>query len=89
MTGQVVAKPKALDPAKFRDPAVTAKGERRAVVGLGALRTLWINTGTLCNITCRNCYIDSSPKNDALVYITAAEVEAYLDEAAAIGAPLE
>jgi uncharacterized Fe-S cluster-containing radical SAM superfamily protein len=59
------------------------------VVGLAALRTLWINTGTLCNITCRNCYIDSSPKNDALSYITAAEVGAYLDEAAAIGAPLD
>jgi uncharacterized Fe-S cluster-containing radical SAM superfamily protein len=80
---------KRLDPAKFRDPDVTAKGDRRAVVKLGALHTLWINTGTLCNIACRNCYIESSPKNDALSYITAAEVRAYLDEAAAIGAPLE
>jgi uncharacterized Fe-S cluster-containing radical SAM superfamily protein len=80
---------KRLDPAKFRDPEVTAKGEPRAVVRLGALSTLWINTGTLCNIACRNCYIESSPKNDALSYITAAEVRAYLDEAAAIGAPLE
>jgi uncharacterized Fe-S cluster-containing radical SAM superfamily protein len=78
-----------LDPEKFRDPAVTAKGERRAVVGLAALRTLWINTGTLCNITCRNCYIESSPKNDALSYISAVEVAAYLDEATAIGAPLD
>lgn len=89
MTGPVVARPKPLDPAKFRDPAVTAKGERRAVVALRALRTLWINTGTLCNITCRNCYIESSPKNDALACISAAEVAAYLDEATAIGAPLE
>nr|WP_232479034.1 radical SAM protein [Roseomonas rosulenta] len=80
---------KRLDPAKFRDPAVTAKGERRAVVGLAALSTLWINTGTLCNIACSNCYIESSPKNDALSYITAEEVRAYLDEAVAIGAPLE
>ncbi|BDG71878.1 hypothetical protein Rmf_18070 [Roseomonas fluvialis] len=80
---------KRLDPAKFRDPALTAKGERRAVVGLVALRTLWVNTGTLCNITCRNCYIESSPKNDALSYIRAEEVRGYLDEAAAIGAPLE
>jgi len=77
-----------LDPAKFRDPRVTAKGEARAVVALRALTTLWINTGTLCNITCRNCYIESSPRNDALVYISAAEVAAYLDEAAALGAPL-
>ncbi len=63
----------ALDPAKFRDPAVTAKGEKRAAVALSGLRTLWINTGTLCNITCRNCYIESSPRNDALAYLTAAE----------------
>ena len=43
---------------KFSDPDVTAHGERRARVALAGLRTLWINTGTLCNITCRNCYID-------------------------------
>ena len=67
-------------PKKFADPDVTAKGERRARVALGGLRTLWINTGSLCNITCRNCYIDSSPDNDRLAYITRAEAAAYLDE---------
>src|SRR3989337_2758001 len=56
--------------AKFSDPEVTAKGEKRARVALEALRTLWINTGSLCNITCRNCYIESSPENDRLAYIT-------------------
>jgi uncharacterized Fe-S cluster-containing radical SAM superfamily protein len=66
--------------AKFADPDLTAKGERRARVVLQALRTLWINTGSLCNITCRNCYIESSPENDRLVYMTRAEVAAYLDE---------
>jgi Radical SAM superfamily/4Fe-4S single cluster domain len=65
---------------KFSDPDVTAKGERRARVALSALRTLWINTGSLCNITCRNCYIESSPENDRLVYITRAEARAFLDE---------
>ncbi len=70
----------ALDPAKFRDAFVTAKGERRARVALSALETLWINTGTLCNLTCRNCYIESSPRNDRLVYLTASEVASYLDE---------
>jgi hypothetical protein len=48
---------KPLDPLKFRDPRITAKGETRAQVALTALETLWINTGTLCNITCANCYI--------------------------------
>jgi hypothetical protein len=66
--------------AKFSDPEVTAKGEKRARVALEALRTLWINTGSLCNITCRNCYIESSPENDRLAYITRAEAGAYLDE---------
>jgi hypothetical protein len=68
--------------AKFSDPEVTAKGEKRARVALAALRTLWINTGSLCNITCRNCYIESSPENDRLAYITRAEMGAYLDEIA-------
>jgi len=67
---------------KFADPDWTASGERRASVALERIETLWINTGTLCNITCRNCYIESSPRNDRLEYITAAEVAAYLDEIA-------
>ena len=65
---------------KFSDPDVTANGEPRAMVGLKRLETLWFNTGTLCNITCVNCYIESSPSNDRLAYISAAEVKAYLDE---------
>jgi len=69
-----------LDPRKFRDPRITAKGESRAHVALHALDTLWFNTGTLCNLTCRNCYIESSPRNDRLAYLTRAEVRVYLDE---------
>jgi len=72
-----------IDTSKFRDPRVTANGAARASVSLKALRTLWINTGTLCNLTCVNCYIESSPTNDRLVYITTGEVGAYLDEIAA------
>jgi len=79
---------KPLDPLKFRDPRITAKGETRAQVALTALETLWINTGTLCNITCANCYIESSPRNDALAYISAAEVAAFLNEAEASHLPL-
>ncbi|MFK7835683.1 MAG: radical SAM protein [Sulfitobacter sp.] len=65
---------------KFQDPQLTAKGEARATVALTNPQTLWFNTGTLCNIECVNCYIESSPKNDALVYITADEVRDYLDQ---------
>ena len=65
---------------KFQDPEITAKGEVRAQVALSDPQTLWFNTGTLCNITCANCYIESSPENDRLVYITRPEVEDYLDQ---------
>ncbi|MBV9151983.1 MAG: radical SAM protein [Alphaproteobacteria bacterium] len=74
-----------LDPRKFRDPFVTAAGDRRARVALRGLDTLWFNTGTLCNLTCRHCYIESSPTNDRLVYLSAAEVAEYLDEIEELG----
>lgn len=74
-----------LPSAKFANPAVTADGEKRASVDLRGLETLWFNTGTLCNLACKTCYIESSPTNDALVYLTLAEVRRYLDEIAQNG----
>ena len=68
--------------AKFADPETTVTGEPRASVPFVRLDTLWFNTGTLCNLSCANCYIESSPTNDALVYLTAADVARYLDEIA-------
>ncbi len=67
---------------KFQHPEITAKGESRARVALTNPKTLWFNTGTLCNITCENCYIESSPSNDRLVYLSADEVTDYLDQLA-------
>ena len=67
---------------KFVDPVVTADGSPRASVRLRALKTLWFNTGTLCNLTCANCYIESSPVNDRLAYLTPDDVAPYLDEIA-------
>jgi len=72
-------------PAKFTDPLLTAKGEARAHVGLKRLDTLWFATGTLCNLACANCYIESSPTNDALIYMKAAQVARFLDEIAGMG----
>jgi MoaA/NifB/PqqE/SkfB family radical SAM enzyme len=69
-----------VDPRKFEDPYLTATGEARARVALRALETLWFNTGTLCNLTCGHCYIESSPRNDRLAYLSAAEAAGYLDE---------
>ena len=76
-----------LDRAKFRDPERTATGEPRAVVAPTGLTTLWFNTGTLCNLSCRTCYIESSPVNDALVYVGLDEVRRFLDEIAQAGLP--
>jgi uncharacterized Fe-S cluster-containing radical SAM superfamily protein len=73
-----------LNPGKFKDPRVTLDGSPRASVALRSLETLWFNTGTLCNIACVTCYIESSPRNDALSYLSLAEVRAYLDEIAAL-----
>jgi hypothetical protein len=70
------------DQVKFQDPFITAMGEPRAGVTLRALETLWFNTGTLCNLTCRTCYIESSPRNDRLAYLTLADLRCYLDEIA-------
>ncbi len=67
---------------KFSDPLVTARNEARAHVDLQSLKTLWLNTGTLCNLSCLNCYIESTPKNDKLVYLSHAEIIYYLDEIA-------
>lgn len=74
-----------IDPQKFRDPLVTAKGEVRAHVAFKDLKTLWFNTGTLCNIECANCYIESSPTSDHFVYLSPEDMAPYLDEIDALG----
>ncbi len=78
-----------LDPRKFRNPEVTAKGGPRAHVRLNALTTLWLKTGMQCNLTCADCYIESSPINDRLVYLSCEAVKRYLDEIAVTGLPTE
>lgn len=74
---------------KFRDPRVTAAGVPRAAVALHRLETLWVNTGTLCNLECAGCYIQSSPRNDRLAYLRAAEFRPFLDEIARDRLPVD
>lgn len=71
--------------AKFSHPHTTAKGEKRAWVPMTGLETLWLNSGTLCNIACENCYIESTPTNDSLIYLSYDHALPYLDEAKAMG----
>jgi len=65
---------------KFSNPLITKDGDQRAFVDFDRFKTLWFNTGTLCNIACSNCYIESSPRNDRLVYLSFADVVEFLDE---------
>jgi predicted phosphodiesterase len=51
------------------------------VVKLEGLETLWINTGTLCNLACTNCFMESTPTNDFFSYFPLAALEKILAEA--------
>ena len=74
-----------IDPSKFKDPLITAKGDMRASVAWDHLKTLWLNTGSLCNIECANCYILSSPTADHFSYLTADDITPYLNEIESMG----
>jgi len=75
--------------AKFSNPEITLDGTPRARVSLRGLKTLWVNTGTLCNVTCEHCYIESSPTNDRLAYFRRRDLIGYLDEIAQNGLATE
>ena len=72
---------------KFSNPEFTLEGESRAHVDPVDLETLWINTGSLCNLSCENCYIESTPTNDRLAFISEGEVRTLLDEISSEGFP--
>jgi uncharacterized Fe-S cluster-containing radical SAM superfamily protein len=89
-TGRAMPQDPLAPTRKFADPELTAKGEPRATVAFKALKAVWFNTGTLCNLACHNCYIESSPRNDRLAYLTREEARAFLEESARLaGAPVE
>lgn len=71
---------------KWADAGLTAQGKARATVPPASLKMLWFNTGTLCNIECANCYIESSPRNDRLGYLRIHEMLPFLAEASEMGA---
>jgi len=65
---------------KFENKNLTADNKARAFIESKKLKTLWFNTGTLCNLTCKNCYIESSPKNDRLAYLSFDEFKVFVNE---------
>ena len=74
---------------KFENKYLTKSKEKRASVALNNPKTIWVNTGTLCNITCNNCYIFSSPKNDELIYFQDKFFIKYLEEIKSLNWPIE
>jgi len=46
---------------KFENKFLTVSGKQRAFIKTKQFKTLWFNTGTLCNLTCKNCFMESSP----------------------------
>lgn len=72
----------------FRDPNFTASGQPRARVAVTGLRTLWFNTGTLCNLSCSDCYIESSPRNDRLAYLLPSDLVSFVEESQTLQLPL-
>ena len=64
----------------FLNKNFTRDGKHRAFVQLKNLENLWFNTGTLCNLQCNDCYIESSPINKELQYINLLEVKKYIKE---------
>lgn len=65
---------------KFENKLLTSDNKARAFIQAKKIRTLWFNTGTLCNLTCKNCYIESSPKNDRLAYLSFEEFKTFVNE---------
>lgn len=47
---------------------------------LRQLETLWVNTGTLCNLSCTKCFMESTPTNDALSYFPLADLQTILSD---------
>ncbi len=64
----------------FSNKYTTADGSNRAYVSFTFLKTLWFNTGTLCNLACKGCYVESNPINDKLLYLNFKDVEHYINE---------
>lgn len=74
---------------RFADQSLTAEGAPHASVALARLATLWFNTGTLCNVACTGCYIESTPHNDRLVYLSRDHFDRFMAEAAKTHPELE
>jgi AdoMet-dependent heme synthase len=55
-------------------------------VALAHLDDLWFQvTGTVCNLTCRHCFISCSPHNQSFGFLDLKTVQRFLDESVGLG----
>ena len=57
----------------------------KQVDGKAQLDDLWFMVGSRCNLSCKHCYVGSSPTNDSLQQITLGDVQPFLKEATSFG----
>ena len=68
------------------DPPPPRQTEPPPRIELNHLDHLWFQVaGTLCNYTCRHCFISCSPKNDTFGFLSLADVRKRLNESVALG----
>lgn len=73
-------------PALKRANAPARHPGRPPVLALEALDVLWLQVaGTICNLTCKHCFISCSPTNHTFGMMTREEVERLLEESVRYG----
>ena len=72
---------------RYQDLETCEDGSQRAHQPFQGWAELWIFTGTRCNLTCTECYTESSPHNDSFRFITVEQTERFLKEARVLGIP--
>ncbi|MCP4745421.1 MAG: radical SAM protein [Desulfobacteraceae bacterium] len=63
----------------------TSKGEPRGYIDFAQLKELWFHTGTVCNLSCPDCFERSGPGVHRLDLICLQDVKPYIDEALELG----
>ncbi|HET9233344.1 MAG TPA: radical SAM protein [Candidatus Eisenbacteria bacterium] len=77
----------------MQDPALETLGRsdvpvpgRPVRITLRRLTSLWFQvTGFLCNLECKHCLVDSSPRNNTMPFLDRTTVQSYLAEAESMG----
>jgi MoaA/NifB/PqqE/SkfB family radical SAM enzyme len=59
--------------------------EFKHIHGKPKIDDLWFMLGSRCNLSCKHCYVGSSPTNDTLQQMTLGEVKRFLEEAKGFG----